>query len=175
MTDPRNDITDIDVEKFETDEGLDLQRLHAETRRKPYRFRWADRWWELPHVQDLPDTIFDAFGDLTRVADADDEQDLSTDDIDTVRKALSSAFGKRQWAQIQEAEPIPLSAQFLLFNRWMKWSGAEPGESSSSNGSSGSTAEPSKRTSRSSTTGSTSARRSTAGRKSGSRRASSSA
>lgn len=177
MTDPRtggDPAPDIDVEQYESDEGLDLQRLHAETRREPYRFRWADKWWELPHTQDLPDTIFDAFEDLTQIAEAGDEQELSAADVDTIRQVLHSAFGKRQWQQIQDAEPIPLSAQFLLFNRWMKWSGENLGESSSSTGSSESTAGRSKRTSRGSTTGSTSAKRSTAIRKSASRRASSS-
>lgn len=173
MTDPRADNAQIDIEKYESEEGLDLQRLHAETRHKPYKFRWADRWWELPHPQDLPDGIFDAYGELTKLAEADDERELSAEDITAVRHLLATAFGKRQWAQITELEPLPLSATFLLFNGWMKWSGGDLGESSSSVGSSNGTAGRSKRTSRASTTGSTSARRSTAGRKSGSRRASS--
>lgn len=179
MTDPRT-VTEppreVDPADFETDEGLDLDRLFAETRRDTYRFKWGGRWWELPHAQDLPDGIFDAYGELAKLADSDDadeDRELGAEEIEGVRKALHAAFGKRQWQQITEVEPIPLSAQFALFNAWMKWCGGDPGESSSSVASSNGTAGPSKRTSRSSTA-STSAKRSTAGRRNGTRRANSS-
>lgn len=169
MTDPRNDTgTQVDdstvgseADDYEIDGEFDLDRLYAETRGDPYLFRWAGQTWELPNVYDLPTGILDLFG----VEDVDSSH---------IQRTLEEAFGPEQWKAIQTEKPLPIRATVDLFNRWLRWCGADVGESSSSAASSNGTAGRSKRTSRTSTTASTSAKRSSAGRKSGSRRASSS-
>jgi hypothetical protein len=169
MTDPRNnsepepdDTIGAAADDYDIDGEFDLDRLYAETRGDPYLFRWAGQTWELPSVYDLPTGILDLMG----------KTDLDTGDI---RRTLESAFGAEQWKAIDRERPLPIRATVELFNRWLKWSGVDVGEASSSAASSNGTAGRSKRTSPSSTKGSTSARRSTAGRKSASRRVSSSA
>jgi hypothetical protein len=147
---------------YEVDGEFDLDRYYAETRREAYPFRWAGQLWELPNVYDLPTSVLDLVG----------KDDLGAEEI---QGTLRAAFGAEQWNAVNAARPLPISATMALFYRWLKWSGVDPGEALSFAVSSAGTAKPSKRTSRGSTTGSTSARRSTGGRKSGSRRVSSSA
>lgn len=164
MTDPQTDPKPDDVigtaaDDYEDGGVFDLDRLYAEQRGDTYAFRWAGQQWELPSVYDLPTGILDLMG----------KTDLDTGDI---RATLEAAFGPEQWKALQAKQPLPIRATVELFNRWLRWSGVDVGESSSSAASSNGTAGPSKQTSRSGA--STSAKRSTARRANGSRRASSS-
>lgn len=139
------------------EEGDDLQAMYAEVARLPYRFRWADRWWSLPHIADLDyrtQVKIEQFGDDTT--------------LEAVNDLFREIFGPEQadeWDKVTQPGPF----LELLFGRWVKHSGRKPGEPSASTGSSPSTGRPSKRTS-TGTTGSASTRRSTAKKASGTRR-----
>ena len=157
QTDPKaDDVIGAGADDY-TDGGVfDLDRLYAETRADGYKFRWAGREWELPSVYDLPTSILDLIG----------KSDLGTEDI---RRTLQAAFGPEQWRELETTQPLPIRATVELFNRWLKWSGVDPGEASSSAASSIGTAGRSKPT-YSGSTASASARRSTGAKKTATRR-----
>ena len=130
-------------------EGYDLQQVYAEKMR-PFWFRWADRWWELPHLRMLD---FEVQG---QVADFDFSI-LATSDSDALEEAktkLNQLFDllmgpelAGEWRKV----PRPLEVLLDMVQRWSKHSGTDVGESSASDDSSGSTGRPSKPTSTGST------------------------
>jgi hypothetical protein len=132
----------------QTSDGVfDLQQVYAE-QAGPFRFRWADRVWELPHLRMLDFEVqlkVATFADsLTGVTDVEGTRDRIND-------LFSLIMGVEQgeaWAKVQR--PVNMIGQ--LFEQWTKHSGAAEGESSASNGSSTSTGRPSKPTSTASTT-----------------------
>jgi hypothetical protein len=163
MTDPRT-AAEPAADNYLADDGaFDLDRYQAENRREPYRFNWAGQRWELPNVYDLPFSILDLVGG--------DEDNLP---VEKVVDGLKSAFGPEQWHQINDRRPLPIMSTIELFNRWLAFCGVDRGEAASFADSSADTAKPLKRTSPSTTKGSTSAKRSTAGRKNAARRVASS-
>ena len=142
-------------------DGDNLQEIYQkEIARKPYRFFWADRWWELPHIAELDWKI-----------QVEIEQFGNNVSIETVDELFGKMFGPEQaeaWGRV--VRPLPFLE--MLFSRWTAHSGREPGEPSASDSSSPSTRRPSKRTSTGST-GSASRKRSTAAKKAATRRGSS--
>jgi hypothetical protein len=170
---PAVDLTakaQVDVEQYRSSDGLDLDAAYSEVVSGPFRFRWAGRWWELPHFLELDRRALGKFNALAQMPDSDDLEAIA----DRVGDVLRAAFGDDEATAAAFAEtPQPPLKLLMLFNQWKNHSGVDPGEAPSSNGSSGSTAEPSKRTSRA-TTASGSAGRSTARRKAATRRVNSS-
>lgn len=144
-------------DKYINDDGeFDADAYFAEARAKPYPFRWAGERWELTNVYDLDDSILDLLG----------REDLSTDDI---KLMVEAAFGKEQWAALTAKQRLPIKVEVELFNRWLRKCGVNPGEAENSAASSNGTAGRSKRT-YSGTTASASPRRSTARKKTATRR-----
>jgi hypothetical protein len=128
----------------------DLDAAYAEVAREPYRFQWQGRQWELPHMAELDYRI------------QDEIENTESFDITAINKLFDRMFGADQAAAFQETR---VTAPFLamLFDRWLKHSGARPGESEASTGSSENTGGSSRPTSPAST-GSGSPKRSTAKR-----------
>ncbi|MFY1686500.1 hypothetical protein [Plantactinospora sp. WMMB782] len=137
---------------------FDLDAAYAEEVRPPFRFRWAGVAWELPHLGDM---------DWRAVSLADEM------DINAIKELFQLAFPPEraeEWEKVRQPTP----AMIQLFQRWLAHSGMKPGETQGSEDSSENTEPASKRTSRS-TTGSGSRGRSSAARKTGSARVTSSA
>lgn len=131
-------------------EGFDLQAVYAENGVEPFRFRWADQWWELPHLLMLD------FEVQARV----EEFDPTTTTKDDINIFFVDVMGQEQadrWRQVTRPAPMLMA----MLRQWVKHSGGTPGESAASDGSSKSTGRPSKRTSTGGT-GSASRTRSTA-------------
>lgn len=135
-------------------EGYDLQAVYAENV-KPFWFRWADRWWQLPHLKMLDFEVqarVETFQDVIAAADG----------VDQMRERVNELFDMLM-GDVQGADwrmvPRPGNAILEMFQAWAKHSGATEGEASASDGSSRSTGRPSKRTS-SGSTGSASRKRS---------------
>jgi hypothetical protein len=128
------------------DELDDLDAAYAAIRRTPYRFRFADQAWELPHIGEL---------DYRLQQEIENANGLDTAALEAL---FARCFGKEQaarWALIE----VPLSALFMLFERWLRFCGVEMGEAPASNDSSASIGEKSRPTS-DTTTSSGSRRRS---------------
>lgn len=132
-------------------EGYDLQAVYAEDN-KPFWFRWADRWWMIPHLKMLDFEVqaeienFD-FSSVT----APEGGDV---DVAAARAKLNELFdlimGEQQGQQWREV-PRPIGFLIEMLNKWTTHSGAKPGEAPASESSSASTGRPSKRTSTGST------------------------
>lgn len=141
----------------------DLDTAYAEVRRDPYEFRWAEQSWSLPHLGSL---------DYRLQAEIETLNEL---DVERLENLFARMFGAEQasrWADVE----VPTPVLFMLFDRWVKHAGAQPGESLASEPSSESTGASSNPTSDASTA-SASPRPSTAkraSRKAASRRESSS-
>lgn len=116
----------------------DLDAAYAEIRRDPYIFTWAAREWTLPHLSDL---------DFRIQLKIETAESLDVNELIGLFGEMFGAGQAEAWAQVQ----VPTPVLFLLFERWLKHSGAKPGEDSASSGSSGSTGKSSRRTSGAST------------------------
>lgn len=138
------------------DGEFDADAYFAETKAEPYPFHWAGQRWELTNVYDLDDSILDLLG----------ADELTTDEIKTV---VVAAFGEQQWTALTTKKRLPIKVEVELFNRWMRSCGVNPGEAERSADSSADTAGRSKRTSNGSTV-SGSRGRSTAAKKTATRR-----
>jgi hypothetical protein len=142
----------------EIDDGFDLDAAYAEEERPPFRFKWAQVWWELPHLGDMD----------WRATSLADEME-----VEAIRDLFNLAFPTEraeEWQKVKQPTP----AMIQLFERWLKHSGMAPGETQGSEDSSENTEPASKRTSPGSTK-SGSGRRSSAPRKTATARANSSA
>jgi hypothetical protein len=156
-------------------EAFDLDAAEAEVVRVPFPFAWGGRQWTLLNAFKLPMLLIDK---------------ATSGNMDAIQEALRVALdgqadrffgapavlddkGVEVKAAVQAARPLNLDAAKILVDQWLDHSGMDPGESPGSSGSSPSTEEPSKPTSPASTTGSASTRRSSAPKKSATRRASS--
>lgn len=128
----------------------DLDAAYAEIRRDPYLFTWAGREWTLPHLSDLD------YRTMLRIEQRDE---LGVEELAALFADLFSADQRDAWAQTN----VPLAVVFMLFDRMVKHSGAQPGESPASEPSSESTGANLKPTSAASTA-SASPKRSTAKR-----------
>lgn len=126
----------------------DLDAAYAEIRKEPYVFTWAGREFSLPHLAELD------FRLQMRIEEA---QSLGAPELLAL---FDEMFGPEQAADFAKVT-MPTGALFMLFERWLNYSGAKLGEDSASSGSSGSTGKSSRRTS-GGTTGSASPKRSTA-------------
>jgi len=128
-------------------EGYDLQQVYAEKIR-PFWFRWADRWWQLPHLKMVD------FEVQAKVESFEALAEKIGDDVDAAKAEVNALFdllmGDAQAADWR-ATARPVGMLFDMLRAWVKHSGAEPGESPASDGSSKSTGRPSKRTSTGST------------------------
>jgi hypothetical protein len=129
--------------------GYDLQRDYT-TGLEPFWFRWADQWWDLPHLKMLD------FETQLQVISMQD-QVAEFNDVERVKAALNDLFtmlmGAEQAAEFAKVDR-PIQALMDMLHRWRDHSGdteEEQGESSASAGSSPSTGRPSKRTSSGST------------------------
>ena len=122
------------------EQGYDLQRLYAEKVGGPFRFRWADRWWELPNMRMLDIELQDRIEKL----------DEAVADLDTMNALFGDLLGAEQDAEWRKV-PRPLGMLLDMFAAWTEHSKAKLGESPASDGSSKSTGRPSKRTSNGST------------------------
>ncbi len=112
----------------------DLDAAYAEIRRDPYIFTWAGREWSLPHISDL---------DYRTMLKIEQRDELGVTELVALFAEMFSKDQREAWAEAN----VPLSVVFMLFDRLMKHSGAQPGESPASEPSSGSTGAKSKRTS----------------------------
>ncbi len=129
---------------------FDLQAKYQAQAREPFRFTWADREWVLPHLAEL---------DFLLQAEIEAWSPKDTT-VDNINEFFAKIFGPEQasaWATVNR----PLPFVYMLFDEWLKHSGAEPGESPASDDSSTSTEAKSRRTSGGST-GSGSRKRSSA-------------
>ncbi len=131
------------------DEGYDLQALYAE-QAKPFRFRWADRWWQLPHPKMLDFTTQAAVEsfDYEAIAESDGDLNIAVAKVDEL---FTLIMGKEQGAEWAKVEVRPLQMILDLFSKWMESAGVKQGEAQASAGSSKSTGRPSRRTSKGST------------------------
>lgn len=130
-------------------EGYDLQAVYAENS-KPFYFRWADRWWMLPHLKNLD------FEVQAKVETFDFSMLTGTNvDLDTARNRIDDLFnlvmGDEQGTEWRAVNPRPVNMLLDMLQSWTKHSGVKEGEASASEGSSRSTGRPSKRTSKGST------------------------
>ena len=136
--------------------GFDLQ-LKWEAQSEPYWFKWADRWWRLPHLSMLD------FAAQARV-ESFHETIADVTDVDTVTDRINTLFrlimGEEQGTAFAHVDR-PLNVLLDILHQWITHSGGEVGESEASTGSSKSTERPSKPTSTATTT-SGSRKRSTA-------------
>lgn len=151
-------MTEPTVQQPPEGEGYDLQQVYAEAA-KPFWFRWADRWWQLPHLRML-DFEVQAAVESFDFAELTGEGVTAEQAKAKVNELFDLIMGEQQgqdWRK--QTRPLPMLLDML--QAWMKHSGAEQGEASASGGSSRSTGRPSKRTSTGST-GSASRRRSKA-------------
>lgn len=153
--------------------GYDLQNDYL-AGIEPFWFRWADQWWELPHIKMLDiDVQLEVLGFQGKVAE------LSDDDTAQARAVVDELFAKLMGAeQAAEFEKTvrPINFIFDMLTKWREHSKTaeeQQGESSASAPSSGSTGRPSKRTSKPSTASASPARSTPRARKSVTRRASS--
>ena len=125
-------------------EGYDLQRVYAEQVR-PFWFRWADRWWQLPHLKMLDYEVqarieaFD-FGELT-------SDDAAKQKINELFDLIMGPEQGAEWRTVTR----PANMILDMIRAWAKHSGTEAGEAPASSGSSASTGRPSKPTSTAST------------------------
>jgi hypothetical protein len=116
----------------------DLDAAYAEIRKEPYRFKWAGREWSLPHLGDLDFRL------------QMEIENWSTAGVDEVQHMFARILGDEQaaaWADVH----VPTPVLMMMFDRWVKHSGAQPGEEPASSDSSGSTGGSSRRTSAGST------------------------
>ncbi len=139
------------------DEGYDLQAVYAENA-KPFRFRWADHWWELPHPKMLDFAVQAAVEsfDYDAISESGGDLGIAKQKVDELFTLIMGREQGVAWAKV-EVRPLPMLLD--LFAKWMESTGVTPGEASASAGSSKSTGRPSKRTSNAST-GSASPKRS---------------
>ena len=129
----------------------DLDAAYAEIAREPYRFTWQGRKWELPHMGEL---------DFRLQSEIESMDEYTLEAIDALFQRIFGAEQAAEFAKIRVTGPFLA----MLFERWLKHSGAAPGESEASNGSSENTGENSRPTSGTTTTGSGSPKLSTAKR-----------
>jgi hypothetical protein len=129
----------------------DLDAAYAEIRRDPYIFTWAGREWSLPHLSDL---------DYRTMLKIEQRDELGVPELVALFAEMFTEDQREAWAQTE----VPLPVVFMLFDRLMKHSGAQSGESRASKRSSKSTGVKSRPTSAASTTGSASPKPSSAGR-----------
>lgn len=116
----------------------DLDAAYAEVRRDPYGFTWMGREWTLCHFGELDIETQDAI------------ERSSEMDMERLKQLFVEAMGEQQaddWSRVRR----PPEFLSMLFERWLKHSGAKPGEGSASSGSSKSTGGRSRRTSGGST------------------------
>ena len=151
-------------------EIFDLDAVYAEERGEPFRFRWQGRDWELPPFGEIDLRAIESLKDLAALADAD-ETNIAELDISAFNKLLEHGLGPEQWVEWEKVSQ-PGTAVIRLLNEWQKHSGADVGEAPASTDSSKSTGRPSKRTS-SGATGSGSAKRSPARKRTATRTANS--
>lgn len=157
-------------------EPFDLDAAEAEVVRAPFQFNWGGRSWALENAFKLDlNVIVGALDGNVVAIDRSLRMGLGPDQADQFfgRPAVVDDEGKVLEAAISPVKALTLDGAKILLTRWTDHSGLESGESSGSSGSSTSTAEPSKPTSPDST-GSGSTKRSTAAKRSGTRRANSS-
>ena len=138
------------VEGTVVDEVDDLAAAYAEIAPKPYRFSWAGQEWMLPHLGGLD---YRLQAEIENVGE-------NLNNLDYLEGLFARMFGAEQAARWAEVE-VPTPVLFMLFDRWVKHSGAKPGEGEASKPSSRSTGRRSRPTSAASTT-SASRKRSTA-------------
>lgn len=121
-------------------EVFDLDAYVAEHRKEPFRFRYCDQDFEMPHAADIDWRVIEA-------ADQGDAQAIQT--------LFKRGLGPEQMERFEKL-PQPTGAMGELWRRWQASTGLKPGESPASPSSSESTAGPSTRRS----AGTTRARRS---------------
>lgn len=136
--------------------GFDLQQVYAE-KKTPFWFRWADRWWQFPHLLMLDFEVQAQVEDFHKSIDGVTDMDALRGHFNDLFTLIMGAEQSAEWAQVTR----PLPAVMTLLNQWLEHSGSDAGESEASAGSSKSTGRPSKRTS-TGTTASGSRRRSPA-------------
>lgn len=115
-------------------EVFDLDAVYAEQRHLPFKFRWAGRDWELPHLAELDYRI---------------QGEIESTEAWTLPAMLDlfrRMFGTEQVQAWDEVE-VPGRVIGKLFDQWLTHSGAKPGESQGSDGSSTSSEPKSKPTS----------------------------
>jgi len=112
-----------------SEEVFNLDRAAAEERakRRPWEVVYGDRKWLMQNAFNL---------DLELLERAENG------DISAIREALQQGLGD-QYAAFRAAQRLDLAALTILFNEWIKQSGAEPGESPASSVSSVSMERPS--------------------------------
>lgn len=140
----------MSVRKPPPGKGYDLQREYTKGL-DPYWFRWADQWWELPHLKMLDfEKQLDVMSLQTAVADIADTEALKAK-LNEVFAMLMDAEQNTEWRTVDR----PLQFLYDLLDQWRTHSEVteeEQGESSASGGSSKeSTRRPSKPTSKAST------------------------
>jgi hypothetical protein len=137
-------VTDLNEDMFD----LDAVAAEQKAKRQPFPFKFRGQRRELANIY--------------AVIDLDTIEAAQNNDLSALRKALTDGLGEH--AGEVNVGAMTVDELVPLFERWMESSGATPGESPASSTSSVSTERPSKRTSKGST-GSGSARRSGAARK----------
>lgn len=112
----------------------DLDAAYAAVCRDPYRFQWAGQTWTLPHI-----------GELDYRLQQEIEQSAGLDTA-ALESLFARCFGEEQAARWSKVS-VPISVLFMLFERWLKFCGAEMGEAPASTDSSDSIGEKSRPTS----------------------------
>jgi hypothetical protein len=147
------------VRKPPPGKGYDLQREYTEGL-DPFWFRWADQWWELPHLKMLDfEKQLDVLAMQDAIGDIKDAESMKAK-MNEVFAMLMGETQNADWVKVDR----PIQALYDLLDNWRSHSEVteeDQGESSASDGSSkASTRRPSSATSKAST-GSGSRKRST--------------